>query len=332
MLRNFNKHILLTALFVVVLSGLLVMPTITMANEELKGELLIFHAGSLTVPVDNLKTAFNDIYPDVEIKSEAGGSRSIARQVAELGKPADILMSADYAVINNLIIPDHANWNAIFAVNSMVIMYTDQSKYADKIKEENWYEILLRDGVQYGHSKPDMDPCGYRSVLLFQLAENYYQKEGLNQALLDHCPQKNIRPKSVELIALLETGALDYAFEYESVAMQHQAMDSRFEYVELPEAINLSSLNYIDEYARATIELSGAEPGSTITTKGEPIVYSLTMPFNGKNRDNAIAFLQFMLDPEQGLKVLQESGQPIHKVEAVSGKENIPEELADLIK
>ena len=330
MLRNYNKKILLTTLVVVILSGLFVMSTI--ANEELKGELIIFHAGSLTVPVDNLKTAFDEIYPDVEIKSEAGGSRSIARQVAELGKPADILMSADYAVINNLIIPDHADWNAIFAVNSMVIMYTDQSKYVDEINEDNWYEILVRDGVQYGHSEPDMDPCGYRSVLLFQLAENYYQKEDLNQALLDNCPQKNIRPKSVELIALLETGVLDYAFEYESVAMQHQAMDSRFKYVKLPEAINLSSLEYIDEYARATIELSGAEPGETITTKGEPIVYSLTMPFNGENRDNAIAFLQFMLDPDQGLKILQESGQPIHEVEAVSGKENIPEELADLIK
>ncbi len=110
--------------------------------------------------------------------------RAIAREVAELGKPVDILMSADYMVINNLIIPEHADWNAVFAVNSMVIMYTDQSEYADEISEDNWYEVLVREGVQYGHSEPDMDPCGYRSVLLFQLAENYYQKEGLNQALL----------------------------------------------------------------------------------------------------------------------------------------------------
>jgi molybdate/tungstate transport system substrate-binding protein len=330
MLRNPSKKVLLTTLFVVILSGIFIMSTL--AIEDQKGELIIFHAGSLTVPVDNLKTAFNELYPNIEVKTQAGGSRAIAREVAELGKPTDILMSADYMVINNLLIPEHADWNAVFAVNSMVIMYTDQSKYANEINEENWYEILVRDGVQYGHSEPDMDPCGYRSVLLFQLAEKYYQKEGINQALLDNIPQKNIRPKSVELIAMLETGALDYAFEYESVALQHQAMDDSFRFVKLPDAINLSSLKYADDYAKATIGLSGAEPGTTITTKGEPIVYSLTMPFNGENRENAITFLQFLFDEENGLKILYESGQPVVEVEAVNGKENVPEELANLIK
>jgi len=322
MFKNWSK-IFIIILAAVILSGLFIISPA--ANEPLQGELVIFHAGSLTVPVD-------EIYPNVEIKTQAGGSRAIAREVAELGKPADILMSADYVVIDNLLIPNHADWNAVFAVNSMVIMYIDQSRYADEINEDNWYEILVRDGVQYGHSEPDMDPCGYRSVLLFQLAENYYQKEGLNQVLLDNIPQKNIRPKSVELIALLETGALDYAFEYESVALQHQGMDERFNFVRLPDAINLSSLKYADDYARATMELSGAEPGTTITTKGEPIVYSLTMPFNGENRENAIAFLKFLFDPDQGLKILYESGQPVVEVEAVSGKENVPQELADLVK
>ncbi|MFW6149380.1 MAG: tungstate ABC transporter substrate-binding protein WtpA [Atribacterota bacterium] len=330
MKKSKMKKCMFTAVFALFLMGSLFMSVV--ASPSLDGELIIFHAGSLTVPVDNVKTAFNEIYPDIEVKTQAGGSRAIAREVAELGKPADILMSADYMVINNLLIPEHADWNAVFAVNSMVIMYTDQSKYADEINEDNWYEILVRDGVEYGHSEPDMDPCGYRSVLLFQLAEKYYQKEGINQALLDNIPQKNIRPKSVDLIAMLETGALDYAFEYESVALQHQAMDDSFQFVKLPDAINLSSLKYADDYAKATIELSGAEPGTTITTKGEPIVYSLTMPFNGENRENAIAFLQFLFDEEKGLKILYESGQPVVEVEAVSGKENVPEELADLIK
>lgn len=324
------KNIIVAMLVISVIIGSSIISGL--ASEPLKGELIIMHAGSLTVPVDNTIKAFNQVYPNVEVKTESGGSVAIARQVAEIGKKADILMSADYVVIDNLLIPDHANWNAVFAVNSMVIMYTDQSKYADEFNEQNWYEILLRDGVEFGHSEPDMDPCGYRSVLLFQLAENYYLKEGLNQALLDYIPQKNIRPKSVELIALLETGALDYAFEYESVALQHQAMDSRFKYAKLPEAINLSSLKYVDDYAKATIELHGTEPGKVIVTKGEPIVYSLTMPLNGENTENAIAFLKFLFDPEQGLKILYESGQPVVDVDVVSGKENFPSELLSFVK
>lgn len=330
MLKNRVKKLMsITLISLIVLSGLVLVGA---AAEPLEGELILLHAGSLKVPVDNLKAAFHELYPNIEVKSEAGGSNTLCRQVSELGKNVDVLMSADYVVIDELLMPEHASWNVAFAVNSLVIMYTADSKYADEINEGNWYEILLRDGVNFGHSEPDMDPCGYRSVLLFQLAENYYKKEGLNQAILNAIPQKNIRPKSVELLALLETGALDYAFAYESVALQHEAMDERFKHVRLPDAINLSSLDYADDYAKATIKLTGSSPDTPLIVNGEPIVYSLTMPLNGENRENAIAFLKFVFNPEQGLKILQESGQPVIEVRAVSGKENIPTELADLVK
>jgi len=35
-------------------------------------------------------------------------------------------------------------------------------------------------------------------------------------------PAKNIRPKSVELVALLQSGELDYIYEYRSVAEQNK--------------------------------------------------------------------------------------------------------------
>lgn len=301
-------------------------------QENLQGELIIYHAGSLTVPVANLTKEFEILHPDLDIRTTAGGSRKISRLIAETGQKADILMSADYAVIDNLLIPDHADWNILFAENSMVIMYTDKSRYANIINADNWYNILLKNGVEYGHSEPNADPCGYRSVLLFQLAENFYQEKGLNQELLNHCPKKNIRPKSVELISLLETGVLDYAFEYESVALQHQIMDNTFKYIKLPKAIDLSSLEFIDEYAKATIELSGAEPGKTIITKGKPIVYGITMPFNGENRENSLAFLAFLFDKNQGLKIIQNSGQPIHDLEVITGADKLPSEIGNLLK
>jgi molybdate/tungstate transport system substrate-binding protein len=301
-------------------------------QENLQGELIIYHAGSLTVPVANLTKEFEILHPDLDIRTTAGGSRKISRLIAETGQKADILMSADYAVIDNLLIPDHADWNILFAENSMVIMYTDKSRYANIINADNWYNILLKNGVEYGHSDPNADPCGYRSVLLFQLAENFYQEKGLNQELLNHCPKKNIRPKSVELISLLETGVLDYAFEYESVALQHQIMDNTFKYIKLPKAIDLSSLKYLNEYAKATVELSGAEPGKTIITKGKPIVYGITMPFNGENRVNSLAFLAFLFDKNQGLKVIQDSGQPIHDLEVITGADKLPSEIGNLLK
>ena len=315
-----------------ILFSLLLLNFSGFGQENLQGELIIYHAGSLTVPVANLAKEFKILHPDLDIKTTAGGSRKISRLIAETGQKADILMSADYAVIDNLLIPDHADWNILFAENSMVIMYTDKSRYANIINADNWYNILLKNGVEYGHSDPNADPCGYRSVLLFQLAENFYQEKGLNQELLNHCPKKNIRPKSVELISLLETGVLDYAFEYESVALQHQIMDNTFKYIKLPKAIDLSSLKYLNEYAKATVELSGAEPGKTIITKGKPIVYGITMPFNGENRVNSLAFLAFLFDKNQGLKVIQDSGQPIHDLEVITGADKLPSEIGNLLK
>jgi len=300
--------------------------------EELKGTLVIYHAGSLAIPFKALEDEFELLHPEVDVQLTSGGSRKIARQVSELGDKVDILASADYTVIDTLMIPDHAKWNAWFAKNSMVIMYTQNSKFADEINSENWYEILLKDGVNYGHSEPNADPCGYRTVLTWQLAEKHYENPGLFQKLTDACPEKNIRPKSVELIAMLETGALDYAFEYESVARQHQQQNDIFKYIELPGKINLSEVEYTDFYKEnSSIELSGSEPGTTVTKVGEPIVYGITMPVNGENPELAKEFLKFFFDREQGLKILEDNGQPVLDKITVTG-EGFPEELNAFIE
>lgn len=300
--------------------------------KELEGELILYHAGSLSVPLQELEKEFEKMHPGVDVKRTSGGSRTIARKVVELGDKVDILCSADYTVIDTLMIPDYANWNALFAENSMVIMYSVNSKFADEITSDNWYEILLKEDVNFGHSEPNADPCGYRSVLLWQLAEDYYNIEGLNDQIINARKEKNIRPKSVELISMLETGALDYAFEYESVAIQHSKMNPDLKYVKLPVEINLSSIDQKDFYEKAIIELDGKEPGTTVTKKGQPIVYSLTMPNTGKNNEIAIEFLKFLFDREQGMKLLQESGQPILEEITVFGDENLPEELLSVIE
>lgn len=295
-------------------------------TKKLSGKLAVYHAGSLSVPFNELEKEFETIHPDVDVQLTAGGSRTIARKVTELGDKVDILASADYTVIDSLVMPEYADWNAYFAKNSMVIMYTDKSKYADEITSDNWYDVLLKDGVNYGHSDPNADPCGYRTLLVWQLARKHYDIKGLNNQLKEHCPEKNVRPKAVELISLLETGGLDYAFEYESVARQHALKNSDFKYVKLPNEINLSSIEQADFYKKASVELKGKEPGETITKEGQSIVYSLTMPKSGENKELAEEFLKFFFDKTKGLKILEDNGQPIVDKITVKG-ENIPEFL-----
>jgi molybdate/tungstate transport system substrate-binding protein len=80
--------------------------------------------------------------PDIDIQREAGGSTKMARMISELGKPADIMASADFKVIDKTLIPAKAQWNIRFATNQLVLCYTDKSRYADEINADNWYEIL----------------------------------------------------------------------------------------------------------------------------------------------------------------------------------------------
>ncbi len=290
----------------------------------LEGKLIIFHAGSLTVPMKELTEAFQAKHPGVAFEAEASGSNAAARKVSELEREADLMMSADYTVIDKLLIPDFADWNVQFARNMMVIAYTDESLYADEINGDNWYEILTRDGVIYGHSDPDADPCGYRTLLVWQLAEAHYGVPGLNAQLEEHCPLENVRPKSVELIALLESGDMDYAWEYRSVAVQHG-----MKFVELPDEINLSMVEQADFYSQATVEIAGKEPGTTMTMTGKPIVYGVTIPRNAPSPELALEFVKFLLGPE-GQAIMEMQGQPPIVPPVAGDVDAVPDELENV--
>jgi len=282
--------------------------------------LTIFHAGSLIIPFDDVTREFNKLYPNIRVETVASGSLTAIRKVTELDRKADILASADYTLIPQLMFPDYADWYIIFACNRMVIAYTDKSQFKDEINQDNWYEILRRDGVKYGRSDPDQDPCGYRTLMVWQLAEDYYSVPGLYDRL--HGGTGDLmRSKSVELIALLESGDLDYAFEYLSVAKQH-----RLNFVELPLAIDLSSDEYRDNYAKAQVEIAGKEPGTTVTKKGKPIVYAVTIPKGAPHPELAIAWVSFLLSSD-GMAIMEANGQPPIMPAETNDKTKLPEEL-----
>lgn len=276
-------------------------------------KLIIFHAGSLSIPFMEMAKAFTAQNPGLEVIREAAGSRTCARKITDLGRPCDVMASADYTVIENLLIPDHASWNISFVTNEMAIMYRPDSKYAGEINGENWYRILLRKGVEYGHSDPNADPCGYRSQLVWQLADKYYKVPGLYEKLKADCPAKNVRPKETDLIALLEAGQIDYLFIYRSVCMQH-----KMPFVKLPDQINLGSSRFADFYKQASTRITGKTPGSFIKKTGKPMVYGITIPKNAPHRDTAIEFISFLLSAE-GREIMQRNGQAPLPVPQVTG-------------
>lgn len=292
-------------------------------NNEVKDKsITIFHAGSLSVPLLEMKKEFKKLHPGTEIYLEPAGSRMCARKIADLNKPCDVMMSADYTVINQILIPKFASWCIKFASNQMAIVYTDRSKYSKEINSKNWYKILERPDVVCGHSDPNQDPCGYRAVITMKLASLYYKDPGIYTRLNSKKNGMLNRPKETDFISLLQTGEVDYIFLYKSVAVQHG-----LKYVELPPQINLSSIKYTDFYKKATVEISGNEPGTKISKSGEPIIYGLTIPKNSENPKLADEFVKFVLSKDYGLEIMDKCGQAPVVPEVSLTYKSIPEDL-----
>ncbi len=285
-------------------------------------EIIIFHAGSLSVPLKEVAMHYMEMNPGIDIKLEGAGSVACARKITELGKPCDIMASADYKVIEKFLMPDYTDWNIWFATNEMVIAYHDRSAKSDLITSDNWHEILSDKDVVYGRADPNADPCGYRTVLMFKLAADYYSRDGLDEVLTTK-DINMIRPKGVDLVALLETKSLDYIIEYKSVCEQHQ-----LDYISLPAEINLSDPAFEDLYNSVDVDITGDRPGETIKIKGGSMIYGVTIIDDAPNREDATDFLDYLLG-EKGRAVIQKHGQSPLSLRISGSAERIPFKLLE---
>ena len=304
--------------------------------------LKIFHAGSLSVPFEELEKSFEESHPGVDVQREPAGSRSCVRKITDLEREADILASADYNLIPTMMMPEYADWYVAFAKNQLVIAYTEESAYSDEINQDNWYEILRRPDVVYGFSNPNDDPCGYRSQMVTQLAESHYGDDMIYDDLMEantgmesifengtyliKVPESEamnpnndkvmVRSMEVELSSALEAGEIDYFYIYRSVAVQHG-----FEFVELPAQIDLGSVEHTDFYKTAQVETSDGK-----INVAAPIVYGVTIPTNAPNEELALEFVELLLGKE-GQAIFMNNGQPPIVPAVTETTESVPEEL-----
>jgi molybdate/tungstate transport system substrate-binding protein len=146
------------------------------------------------------------------------------------------------------------------------------------------------------------DPCGYRTLMVLQLAGKYYGREDLVEKISSK-DNRYIRPKEVDLLAMLEVNETDYIFIYRSVAMQHG-----LKFLELPEEMNLGKIGMNEHYRHALVRVKGNVPSSSLEVSGETIVYAITMLNDAPNPEAAAAFLHFMLNDDKGMKILTGAG------------------------
>jgi molybdate/tungstate transport system substrate-binding protein len=292
--------------------------------QQPKTVLRVVPAGSLLQPFDEVEKAFEAQHPDVDVQIEGHGSIQAIRQVTDLHRPVDVVAVADASLIPDLMFRnDPATGNNFtdsytpFARNEMVIVYTDKSRYAREITPDNWYEILTRPDVRVGFSNPMLDAAGYRTLMVTQLAGTYYHNSTLFSVIIGshfnpplttntslgtrvvELPEIMrptdtklvIRDGSIYVITLLESGGIDYAFEYRSVAQGHD-----LQWVDLPAAIDLSSPDNAANYSNVSVIL-GFQRFSTIgkDRTGQPIVYAVTVPNSAPHPELAREFSDMVI-------------------------------------
>lgn len=280
----------------------LLVPRGLMAQDAVRGPLTVFNAGSLAAAVRDLLQEFRRRHPDIQPRQESAGSLESARKLTDLGRVPDVLAVADYQVLTGLVIPAHATWYANFARNAMVLLYTDRSRGAAEITAANWWQVLQRPGVRTGRSDPALDPNGYRTVMVTQLAERHYRQPGLAERLLAAMPPRFMRPKEADLVALVQAGELDYAWSYRNIAVA-----TGLKALALPPEVDLSDPARAATYGLASVRVPGARGAGALTLRGEPIVYALTIPAAAPNPATAQAFVRFVFSPD-GQAILRRGG------------------------
>lgn len=294
-------------------------------------KLVIFHAGSLSIPIAEIAGEFEKSH-HLEVHRESSGSLEAIRKVTELDKRADLIAVSDYSLIEKMLMPEHADFVILFAKNEIVLAFTEKSRHSAEINSSNWFEVLKRNDVRFGFSDPNSDPCGYRALLTLKLADSYYRKEIFEELIEANTniryekaiivPERIrttdkivLRAKEVDLSALLETGAVDYIFTYKSVAKQHN-----LSYLELPPEINLGDLEKADLYAQISVVVRNE------TVKGEPIVYGVTALRSAK--EIAYEFLRFMLS-EKGREAFERNHHETMSPKLIG---TFPEELRGVLE
>ncbi len=263
--------------------------------------LVVFNAGSLARPLRAALDTFAQRY-NVRVEQESAGSLESARKMTELGKTPDLIALADADVFPSYLMPAQVDGYVEFARNRMVLAFTDRSNGQGSIDPTNWYQIITRTGIEVGRSDPDLDPNGYRTLMVWQLAERVYGVPGLAARLATSAPPRNVRPKEADLIGLLEAGELDYIWSYESIA---RAM--KFHYITFSDSLDLSNPALASFYANANVTVRGATRGTRVTFVGKPIVYAFAVPIAAPHRAVAERFAAFLISTE-GREILRREG------------------------
>jgi molybdate/tungstate transport system substrate-binding protein len=264
-------------------------------------QLNVCHAGSVGAALAEVEKSFTARHPDVVVSDVSGGSVALARKLAAGLQACDVYASADYLIIDRMLEPAGlANYTIVFAQGRMVLAYLETDPKAHGITASNWYRKLLAPGVRIGGAHPFLDPGGYRSHMILELAQKHYGVANLYNDLLEHYEVIPAAASPDPASAPALGREFNFQFSYEHSAAAAARRNPAYRYLHLPDRIDLSASSNAAYYAQASVTLPGlgiAGAAPAVTIPASRAAWGVTIIKKSANQENALAFLGLLLGP-----------------------------------
>ncbi len=160
--------------------------------------------------------------------------------------------------------------------------------------------------------------------MVWKLAESSGPRGSLSQNLTKQCASEHKTSDETELVSLLESRAIEYAFTYRSTAESHH-----LKITTLSPEVNLSQASLAEQYAAATVDVRMTS-NATTRVIGKPIAYALTIPTNAPHPAGARAFVAFLLSKPGQVAFKRFGFRPLSPA-ACRHCDALPSELSRLI-
>ncbi len=259
--------------------------------EPVKGEIKVIYPENIQFLMEKFKDGFQKQNPGASIILQKGAGPAQVQQLYRGAETADILVLSDDRLAKPSVQTMYQSTPADFMSDEIAIIAGKNAKYFDELTLRYWNTFLLRPDVKVGIADAAKSYAAIRVPLVWKLAETWVHQMSLYESLTAKI--KTTEPQS-SIISALQSGNLDYAFDYATQGKQNGLRVFR-----LLKYYNLGDPTLENVYKSAVIETDEKK-----LLHGEPIIYSIGALKKSKNQTAAKAFIEYVSGNE-GRAILQ---------------------------
>jgi molybdate/tungstate transport system substrate-binding protein len=225
------------------------------------GPVDVLYAGSLVDTMNNVVGPAFHTATGYTFTGYSGDSGALANSVKGKTQTGDVYISANPSKDVGLEGAANGNWvswYATFATSPLVLGYNPNSRFAQDLKTEPWYDVVSQPGFLLGRTDPTTDPKGVLAVTALNNAATQYNLPALKSLATS---SSDVFAENT-LVGRLQAGQLDAGFFY---GVEAAAANIR------------------------TVPI----PGPTLEA-----VYTITVLNNAQHLAGANAFVNFLLGPQ----------------------------------